>query len=430
MSYVARLSQRGRRLAAERAGGGRRGLAVTAALAAGGIALSALVVSPLVTARWRDDGAAAAPGPLASSGALAVAAQDRLDGGASPANLDAAERLALASLDGSPLNAPALRVLGEIAKARGDSGRAMALFQGAARWSRRDTVTNASLLDDALRRGDIPEAVRRADIILRYAPEVSSAVFPPLAQIAADPRFQPALARQLATRPAWRPSFLTYLGQKADPAVALDVMSGLSADGAPPTDAEVTPLLDRMVEQHRFLDAFVAWQQFLPATAGKMRGNVRDGDFGGVAGAPPFGWDLRSGAGAAAEIQQGPSAGSAGSALKVSYDGVSNATAARQLLVLGQGAYRLTIRTYVSAPRAATHLAWTLTCAEDARPLAATPDTPLEPGWNVVTADFQVPATSCEGQWLSLVGVPGERTDDVELWFDGIEIHRLAAPPT
>jgi len=424
MSYVARLSERGRRLAAERAGGARRGAAVTAALAAGAIAAAGLVVTGAASSLWRDDGSGR-PAAIAASGALAAAAQDRLDARTDPAGLDAAERLALASLKASPLNAPALRVLGEVAKARGDKIRASALFQAAARWSRRDTVTNAALLDDALRGGDIPEAVRRADIILRYAPEVSSAVFPPLSQMAADPRSQPALARQLATHPAWRLNFLTYLGQKADPVVALDVMNRLADDGAPATDAEVTPLLNRMVGQHRFLDAFVAWQQFLPATAGRMRGNVRDGDFDGAAGAPPFGWDLQDTAGASAQIQQGPSAGSAGSALKVSYDGVSLATPARQLLVLGQGGYRLTVRTYVSAPRPATRLAWTVTCAEDARPLAATPDIPLEPGWNVVTADFQVPV-GCEGQWLSLTGVPGERTDDVELWFDGVDIRRLA----
>ncbi|MBS0409745.1 MAG: hypothetical protein JSR86_07505 [Proteobacteria bacterium] len=427
MSYVARLSERGRRLAAERASGGRGGLVVNAAIAVGGLVVAGLVLAGPIAARWRDDGSAR-PGVLAASGALAAAAQDRLDGRAEPAGLDAAERLALASLRRSPLNAPALRVLGEVAKARGDPGRAQALFQAAARWSRRDTVTNASLLDEALRRGDVVEVMRRADIILRYAPEVSSAVFPPLAQMAADPRFQPALARQLATRPAWRPAFLTYLGQKAAPGVAVEVMARMADDKAPPTDAEVTPLLSRMVDQQRYLDAFVAWQQFLPATAGRMRGNVRDGDFDGVAGAPPFGWDLRDSSGATAQIQQGPSAGSAGSALKVSYDGVSTAAPARQLLVLGQGAYRLTVRTYVSAPRTSTHLAWTVTCAEDARPLGATPDIPLEPGWNVVTADFQVPAGDCDGQWLTLQAVPGERTDDVELWFDGVDIRRLAPP--
>jgi hypothetical protein len=335
--------------------------------------------------------------------------------------------MARASLRAQPLNPAALRVLGQVAQARGEGPGATALYQAAARWTRRDTIANASLLDDALRRGDVAAVVRQADMVLRYAPEVADAVFPALLQLASAPDSQAALAKQLATRPAWRPGFLAFVDQKAaDPAVALDLMGRLADDGAPPVDVEITPLLNRMVDERRFLDAYLAWQQFLPASANRMRGNVRDGDFDGAAGAPPFGWKLDAGAGATADVQPGPSAGSTGAALKVSYDGVSVASPARQLLVLGPGAYRLNARIYVSIARPSVHLVWTLKCAEDGRNLAATPDAPLEPGWNPLVADFVVPSSGCDGQWLALTAVPGERTDDIEVWYDGLDVRRAS----
>ncbi len=430
MSYVARLSRQGRRLAAERATAGRRSPVLVAAFALVGLVAAGLILVEAFAAQWelRAPDQALSVNPRDAL-ALAVAAQNRLDGQGGPAAVDAAEKLAMASLRAQSLNAPALRVLGQVAAARGDHARAVSLFQAAAHWTRRDTIANASLLDDSLRRGDVAGAVRQADMILRYAPDVSPAVFPALAQMAGDPRSQPALAHQLATRPAWRPSFLTFLAEKlTDPAVALDVMAKMADDGAPATDEEVTPLLTRMVEQHRFVDAYVAWQQFLPASATRMRANVRDGDFDGQPGAAPFGWKFENGPGTSAQVLQGPIAGSGGSALKVSYDGVSTATPARQLLVLGPGKYRLSARIYVSAQRLGAHLAWTVRCAEDDQSLAATPDAALEPGWNAVVADFQVPDGGCEGQWLSLTAIPGERTDDIEVWYDGVDVRRVPVP--
>jgi len=422
MSHVARLSRQGRRLAAERAAERRRILPAVAAFGAVGLlAAGLIVVDTLARIGERHDPAAAVAVSGADASALADAAQARFDSH----DLAEAERLATASLRAQALNPAAFRVLGEVADARGDQARAVALFQAAARQTRRDTITGASLLADDLKRGDVAGAVRQADTILRYAPEVSNAVFPPLAQMAQDPKGQPALAQQLATRPAWRPAFLTFLAQGNDPSAALALMGRLVDDGAPPSDAEVSPLLNRMVDSHQYLQAFMAWQQLSPATAGRMRGNVRDGDFDGPAGAPPFGWSLQNAAGASAEILQGPTAGAAGSALKVSYDGVSIAAPARQLMILGPGVYHLSVKAYVSAPRAAAHLTWAVRCAEDNRPLAATPDLALDPGWNTLGADFQTPA-GCDGQWLTLTATPGERSDDVEVWYDAVEVRRTA----
>ncbi|MGA0600129.1 hypothetical protein ACO2Q3_05430 [Caulobacter sp. KR2-114] len=429
MSYVARLSRQGRRLAAERAAGGRRSLPAAAAFGAIALCGAGLIVADAVAGfgeRRDPPMALAAAGGDAS--ALAQVAQARVDSRGGPESLAEAERLANASLRAQALNPAAFRVLGEVADARGDKARAVALFRAAARLTRRDTITGASLLADDLQRGDVVAAVRQADVILRYAPEVSNEVFPPLAQMARDAKGQPTLAQQLATRPAWRPGFLTFLAGGEDPNVALDLMGRLADLGAPATDAEISPLLNRMVDHHQYLQAFLAWQQLSPGAATRLRGNVRDGDFDGQAGAPPFGWNLQNSSGASAEILQGPTAGAAGSALKVSYDGVSIATPARQLMILGPGVYHLAVKAYVSAPRAATHLGWTVRCAEDNRPLASTPDLALDPGWNTLGADFAVPA-GCEGQWLSLTAIPGEHSDDVEVWYDALEVRRTALAP-
>lgn len=429
MSYVARLSRQGRRLAAERASDGRRIAPAAAAFAAVGLLGAGLILADaLIRSGERNAPAAAVAISRQDAAALADVAQARFDGHGGPEALAEAERLALASLHAQALNPAAYRVLGEVADARGDKVRAVALFRAAARLTRRDTVVDASLLADDLQRGDVTAAVRQADMILRYAPEVQGAVFPPLAQMARDPKGAPVLAQQLAAHPAWRANFLTFLGKSEDPGVALDVMGRLADLRAPATDVEISPLLNRMVDQRQYLQAFIAWQQLSPGTAAKMHGNVRDGDFDGQAGAPPFGWALQTTSGASADILQGPTAGAASSALKVSYDGVSIAYPARQLMILGPGVYHLSVKAYVSAPRAATHLTWSVRCAEDNRPLASTPDVGLDPGWNTLSADFQTPA-GCQGQWLTLTAIPGERSDDVEVWYDGLEVRRTALSP-
>jgi hypothetical protein len=357
---------------------------------------------------------------------LANAGQAALGTTPGPTQKAAARSLAMNSLKRAPLNPAALRVLAETSD---DRSRSIALFRAAQRWSRRDAITDAYLLDDALRRGDAVDAVRQADVVLRLLPQTASDAFPVLRDVAERSSVtRGVVASALVARPAWRTAFLADMAQKtADPAILFDMLSRLADARSGPDAPEIEALLSRMVADKRYLDAFISWRQFLPSNSPLLMGNIRDPTFSGMGGAPPFAWALQSGPSVAAEIQQGPAGSASRSrALRVTYDGVSATEPARQLLVLAPGAYRLSVQAYVASPLPASRLVWTIKCAGAASALAATHDGPLDPGWNTLTADFTTPASDCEGQWLTLVAVPGDNPADIDVWYGALQIRRMA----
>jgi hypothetical protein len=411
--------------------GRRRAIAATAqrpgwrSIAIGGLTAAGLCASIVVTAVSQGSGA---PAGLRDARGLADAAQAALPDHPSPAQIAAARDLALASLRRAPLNAEAMRVLAVAALDAGDRPRSVALLQAGQRWSRRDAMTAVYLMDDALRRADGAQAVRQADIILRLLPETSTAAFPVLRAVAERPAMQRFVVSALVAKPAWRESFVTDMAQKtSDPALLLDVLSHLADLKSGPEPPEVEALLNRLVKDRRYIDAFMVWRQFIPVTSPLLRGNIRDPDFEGLAAAPPFAWALKSGPAAEAEILQGPPGSpSGGRALRVSYDGVSEAQPAQQLLVLAPGPYRLSVQTYVASPQPGTHLVWSVQCAGGAV-LTTTRDAPLYAGWNTLSADFATPDHDCDAQWLTLSAVPQERPADIEVWYGQVQVRRATS---
>lgn len=320
--------------------------------------------------------------------------------------------LARRSLSTRPLNPGAFAVLAQAASAQGDGEAALKLYAATGRWTGRDPASEAWLYDGRVRQGDFPGAMDAADRLLRVLPAGENALFPSLIAMARDRTARPALVAKLTEAPPWRTAFLWALSRTApDPLVAVDVMSGMSALGAPPSVEEVTPVLARLVDAKRYLEAFLAWRQFAPETPAALA-SVRDGDFQGLQAAAPFVWSLSPSQGAAADISPAPASQTArDQSLHVTYDGFSAAsTVVSQLLVLGPGDYRFSDRAYSAAAAADTRLSWTLTCADTGQSLLNTsPASGLDTGWNAQSAFATVPARGCQGQWLRLVTAPGGR---------------------
>jgi hypothetical protein len=356
---------------------------------------------------------------------LNAAGQRLVEG--SPAN---AVALAQRSLEARPLNPEALRVLGEAKSAEGDNASALRLFLAAARWSKRDGVTEAWLYDEHLNLRDYPAAVEDADRLMRVVPETAPAFYPSLIAMAGDRTARAPLIARLDQAPPWRTAFLWELSRKgSDPMTAANLMMGMAAGGGAPTSDEAAPLLTRLVDTQRYLEAFLAWRQFAPDTATALT-SVRDGDFQGLQAPPPFVWMLAPGEGASADISQAPSPLNAGSlSLHVTYDGASpSSIVASQLLVLAPGDYRFAAKAFAPGVVNETRLSWRLTCADTGQVLFATdPQGGVDAGWNDLGASAAVPATGCQGQWLRLVTQPGERPTDVEVWFDRVAMTRATA---
>lgn len=315
-----------------------------------------------------------------------------------------------------PLDLDALRVLGLQGDATRTPGRTARVLSFVGRRTWRDGPTNVWLLRQALEEGRFAEAFDRADAILRQDADGRSrpALFDLLSKAAAFPEARPDLEGRLAASPTWREDFLAYLGQKGDPSGALAILSGLADSESPPTPAEYSALVNRLVSGGEPRAGLKAWVEVARPRGGEAAG-LRDGGFQGQWDHTPFTWSVAEGVGGESETHAAPR-GIAGRVLRVDYDGYAAPSLPAQLLVLGPGAYRVTWLEQ-PAPARAGSLYWRVRCADTGAILARADQAKAaageDGGWRAMSLRFDAPAQGCPGQWLELIAAPGERPSPI-----------------
>jgi hypothetical protein len=333
----------------------------------------------------------------------------------------AAKADAGAALLAAPLDAPAVRVLALEAEGDGDTERAQTLMRLADQRSRRDAVTQMWLFADDLPRRNFADGFRHADAALRLDWRLGDLLFPAMISAAAVPAAATPLALRLETEPDWRRTFLAALAQRGpDPAAAARVFAVLATTDSPPTDAESSALIGRMVAAGDIAGAHAAWLRLLPTGARAPGVGVYDGDFAPVPGAAPFNWILQSDDGAIA--QEGP-AGDDRPALYVRSPPEATHTLASQMLLLPPGRWRLTGRVRVEPGQDGDLFAWRIACAGGSdlgeTRVGATPT-----GWRTFAGEFDVPA-GCPAQWLRLFGLAHEGFEPGEATWRGLAVQPI-----
>lgn len=353
-----------------------------------------------------------------SSDAVAGLARQRLQG----RDPSGAVRLAVKSLQLSPLNAQALTTYGlgmDALHRPAIANRAMTL---AAQRGWRDLPTQIWLFRRDLIASDFTDAVNHGDALLRRVSEPQPLVLAILAVAARDPRAIGPIAERLAVGPRWRqPFFVLLLAQAKPPATGVaGVLLARMADGAsPPTDEEVALYLVALAGQGKFQEAEAAWRRLTPGAA--HDGAVHDGDFERPARPTPFDWALTTGAGWMPTIADSPDP-THGRALRVDYDGVSAPQPIRQLLVLSPGVYTLSGH-MLDETGGGQAFAWRLICIGRSDPLGRAPAPPGPAGqWRAFSASFTVPASACPAQWLDLSVDEGDLPKDITVWYDDLTI--------
>jgi hypothetical protein len=169
----------------------------------------------------------------------------------------------------------------------------------------------------------------------------------------------------------------------------------------------------RLLKDGRTRDAYDTWLA-VSADPALLRDGIYDGDFTAASNVPPFGWRMFSGVGFRGETPA--DGGSASPGLSADYDGFSEAVLAEQLVMLPAGRHRLSGE--LRAAPGEVRLAWRLSCASSEQELLKwTPSQVTGSAWSDFSADFTVPAQSCEGQWFRLTGEAGERRIPTQAWF-------------
>ena len=155
---------------------------------------------------------------------------------ADAASRDAIHRQAELALLADPYNPRALRILGQLADAGGDTEAAARFMRAAAERSYGESLAILWMLQRSAQKKDYAQTMHYADVFLRKRPQFMEHVVPALAQMAEspDPRASAELKKVLLQNPRWRPSFFEHLPARvADARTPLNLLLDLKPTDAP-----------------------------------------------------------------------------------------------------------------------------------------------------------------------------------------------------
>jgi hypothetical protein len=336
------------------------------------------------------------------------------------------------SLLNAPLDARALRVLGQAATAAGNQADAAKFMQAAARQSVHESLAVYWLLVQSAKEKDYKATVYYADAILRTLPGFDSSVVPILALVAEDKNSADLLKAVLADDPPWRSVFLQDLPRSVrDERIPLDFLLSLRKSPRPPSAADVNSYLDFLVQHDMYDLAYYTWLQFLPAEALRTAGLLYNGDFNIAPTGSPFDWRITQGSGVNVDIEERPDKQGA-DALVIDFEyGRVEYHSVRQLIMLAPGQYEFQGH-YKGALVGPRGLKWRIGCAESSGKSFAEGDmiTGGDSAWKETKFDFTVPEQGCSAQYLSLdldARMPSEEFITGSIWFDDLQISRVAS---
>mgnify|MGYP002780282132 CR=1 FL=1 len=311
-------------------------LARLAVIAVTGIALAWLLVAHNLATRLRDTAPGSAVGlapwhggarDALANAQLAATAKDRR-----PAAVAEAAATARAALARNPLSVSSWRVLGYAADVRGDQATARRLIKTAERMSRRDSLTQLWLIEDAVRRDDIPGAMAHYDAALRTSRLSRDLLLPILVSATDDPIIRLNIAHKLAGNPPWREEFIIRFAAEAPSGpIAADLLQRLKRTGPVPLRPELALLVRRLAERGDIQSAFSIYRTLTDGR--ESTALVRNGGFDRENVLPPIDWAFID--------TGGVTASQALDRLEISAASDAGGRAASQLLALAPGRYRL-----------------------------------------------------------------------------------------
>lgn len=315
-------------------------------------------------------------------------------------NDDADERAAAATLaryalEGDPTAVQSITTLGLHAAADGNVALSRKMFSYAQMLSRRDFTTQLWAIEDAVARGDIPDAISHYDIALRTSKTAPDVLYPVLAAAIDDPAIRTALLGRLHTKPVWFLNFINHvsLGDAA-PQAAAALFVDLKRAGVDVPDPATAAVVNRLISAN---DMQAAWRYYADIRNIHNSSRSRDPNFISVLEAPSvFDWVPTDDQGVTASIQHGNTGGIFDYAASPGFAGVI----LQQQQVLPAGRYRIEGQaTDISESDDALPY-WVVTCS-DGRELGRVDIPRAQNGASRFIGDVGVPS-DCPAQTLAL----------------------------
>ncbi len=197
----------------------------------------------------------------------------------------------------------ALAVLGINADSRGDKPTARRLFGYAHMLSRRDLLTQLWLIQDAVDRGQVAQALHHYDITLRVIPNMWEMFFPVLTAAISTPQVRAGLIQLLAQRPPWSDGLMVYIaGHGHDPVALYDLFVGLQRAHVAVVPTTQAAAINALLSAGQ---ADAAWAYYAGIRPGATRDRSRDPHFTSSQAPSLLDWVTVNDNGAAANINGG-----------------------------------------------------------------------------------------------------------------------------
>jgi hypothetical protein len=335
------------------------------------------------------------------------------------------------ALHHDPLNARALRILGQLADDAADEEGASRLMQAAVHRTNRESVAVYWLMQNSVEKQDYVMALHYADVLLRTRQRFSIHLMPMLAQMAEAKETSDELKRLLAKNPPWRGKFFSaLLNNISDARTPLDLLLSIKDTPSPPSPAALHGYLNFLIGYNFYELAHYTWLQFLPPEQLNSAGLLFNGSFEVVPSGMPFDWMMASGPGVTIDIAARADEDGQHALLmdfghgRVEFGGIT------QLIMLSPGSYQLRgkYKGQITGPRG---LEWRVMCAGGQTPLIGKGPmvNGVTPEWKDFEFLFTVPDDGCGAQHLRLELAARSASEQLVsgfLWYDELTITRIA----
>ena len=347
---------------------------------------------------------------------------------------DEIRKLAETALANDPLNAKALRILGQLAIDTGDEARAYKLMHAAGQRSNRESMAIYWLMLKSHEGRDYAAAIYYADLLLRTRPDAIKLVMPTLARMAESKEANSELKKLITGNPPWRTRFFDVLPTNVtDARTPLDLLLSIRDTPEPPTARDLRSYLNFLIGR-KFSDlAFYTWLQFLPPAQLSRTGLLFNGSFEITLSGLPFDWVISAGAGASVNTVAHPDQDGQ-RALHLQFDnGRVNFGGVKQMIVLAPGTYRFEGK-YKGKITGRRGLLWRVTCVGARSKLIGESQMVLgvTRSWKEFDLAFTVPGTECPAQQVRLLHDARSASEQLvtgSMWYDELKISRIVQTP-
>ena len=335
-----------------------------------------------------------------------------------------AVRLARGALNSDPLNPLPLRILAMRAAATGDAAGSTAFAHLAERVTRRDLPTQLMLIEYAVQRNDIGQALVHYDIALRASDQARSVLFPILSSAISHADIRDALIPYVRMRANWIAEFLQFAMRDgaSGPAKTASLLISAGVGGQADLMSPVAPILLGLLVDHREFDmSRQLLQQISSGAAGLLQdtgftANTTNGQFG------PFAWVAAGGDSAMGASFEGQ-AGSDRRVAHVFANSGERGIALRRVTALAPGQYLHDETRSLNAGDDTSRAHWEMKCLGNAASEPIWREAPDRADNSSVHAAGPLVPGGCPYQLLELQVVAGENPQGLEL---AIENFRLA----